>query len=277
MSKATVLDVSTSRVRTTPTMERRPARPRGSLTSRRRQPPKVATARPVAGPAFASDGAVEPLATATTALIDRLWAAHPLSRLLPIDWGGISRALTEVSLRAIADPARALTATADLSLRLSQETVETWIRMMVRCSEEAPPGEALSSDGGGGRRFDAPEWEQHPFFRLLKHGYLAMADWLLREAEGGDLGPAERRWLAFHLRQLVDATSPTLFLPTNPAALRKALETGGASVADGLRHLFADLRAGRLSITDTEAFAPGRNLALTPGKVVHRSHLIELI
>ena len=247
------------------------------MTSRRCHPPKVAAAEPVTAPSFAGDSVHEPLATATTALIDRLWATHPLSRLLPIDWGGISRALTEVSLRAIANPARALTATADLSLRLSQETVDTWIRMMFRWLEEAPPGETLPFDDKPDRRFDAPEWEQNPFFRLLKHGYLAIADWLLREAEGGDLGPAERQRLAFHLRQLVDATSPTLFLPTNPAALRKALETGGASVVDGLRHLFADLRAGRLSITDTEAFAPGRNLALTPGKVVHRNHLIELI
>jgi len=276
MSKATVVDLSASRVGPTAAMEGRPAR--GSLASRRRHPPKVAAAGPVAAPSFAGDGVHEPLATSTAALIDRLWATHPLSRLLPINWGGISRALTEVSLRALADPAHALTATADLSLRLSQEMAETWIRMMLRWLEEAPPGETMPPSGGGAdRRFDAPEWEQHPFFRLLKHGYLAIADWLLREAEGGDLGPAERQRLAFHLRQLVDATSPTLFLPTNPAALRKALETGGASVADGLRHLFADVHAGRLSITDTEAFAPGRNLALTPGKVVHRSRLIELI
>ncbi len=228
-------------------------------------------------PPFAGNGAVEPVATAAAAVIDRFWAAHPLSSLLPIDWGEISRALTEVSLRAIVDPAHALMAGADLSLRLSQETIETWMGMMLRGLEEAPPGETLPSGGGADRRFDAPEWEQHPFFRLLKHSYLAIADWLLREAEGGSLSPAERQRLAFHLRQLVDATSPTLFLPTNPAALRKALETGGASVADGLRHLLADLRAGRLSITDTDAFAPGRNLALTPGKVVHRSRLIELI
>src|SRR6476661_4152808 len=81
----------------------------------------------------------------------------------------------------------------------------------------------------------------------------------------------------FHVRQLVDATSPSLFLPTNPAALRRAFETGGGSVADGVRHLIADLREGRLSMTDTEAFAPGKNLALTPGKVVYRNRLIELI
>jgi polyhydroxyalkanoate synthase len=258
-------------------MERHPATRRRSWTSRPGQPPRVIADGLGAAPHFASDGAVEPVVNAAAATIDRLWAAHPLSKLLPIDWGGIGRALTEVSLRAMVDPTHALRAAAELSLRLSQETVETWIRVMLRWLEEAPPVETLPPGGGVDRRFDAPEWEQHPFFRLLKHFYLTIADWLLREAERGDLHPAERQRLAFHLRQLVDATSPTLFFPTNPAALRKALATGGASVADGLGHLLADLRAGRLSITDTEAFAPGRNLALTPGKVVHRSRLIELI
>jgi polyhydroxyalkanoate synthase len=275
MSDATVVDAPASRADPTAAMESRPATRRGSSSGGK--PQGVAAGGPVAAPPFAGEGAIEPVATAAVAVIDLLWAAHPLSKLLPIDWGGISRALTEVSLRAIVDPAHALMAAADLSLRLSQETVETWIRIMLRWLEETPPGETLPSGGEADRRFDAPEWEQHPFFRLLKQGYLTIADWLLREAEAGDLRPADRQRLAFHLRQLVDATSPTLFLPTNPAALRKALETGGASVADGLRHLLADLRAGRLSITDTDAFAPGRNLALTPGKVVHRSRLIELI
>jgi len=66
-------------------------------------------------------------------------------------------------------------------------------------------------------------------------------------------------------------------LMSNPAALRKAIETGGASVAAGARNLLADINAERLSMVDAEAFAPGRNLALTPGKVIHRNRLIELI
>ena len=88
---------------------------------------------------------------------------------------------------------------------------------------------------------------------------------------------AERQRLEFHLRQFVDAMSPTLLLASNPVALRRAMETGGASLADGARNLMEDLQAGRLSMVDATAFAPGRNLALTPGKVVHRNKLIELI
>ena len=59
--------------------------------------------------------------------------------------------------------------------------------------------------------------------------------------------------------------------------MRRAVETGGISVADGVRNLLGDLKEGKLSMVDATAFAPGRNLALTPGKVVYRNKLIELI
>src|SRR5208337_2309303 len=87
----------------------------------------------------------------------------------------------------------------------------------------------------------------------------------------------DRHRLEFHLRQFVDATSPTLLLVSNPVALRRAVETGGASLAEGIRNLMRDLEEGRLSMVDAAAFAPGRNLALSPGKVVYRNKLIELI
>jgi polyhydroxyalkanoate synthase len=107
--------------------------------------------------------------------------------------------------------------------------------------------------------------------------YLLASDFLLKQAEADDLDPAERERMTFHLQQFVNATSPTLLLLSNPAALRRAMETGGASIADGARNLLGDLKEGRLSMVDATAFAPGRNLALTPGKVVFRNRLIELI
>ncbi|HZH45113.1 MAG TPA: class I poly(R)-hydroxyalkanoic acid synthase, partial [Roseococcus sp.] len=129
------------------------------------------------------------------------------------------------------------------------------------------------------KRFAAPEWRLNPVYRMLKDSYLLASDWLLRHAtaQADGMDEAERRRLEFHLRQFVDAMSPTLLLASNPAALRRAMETGGASLANGARNLMADLKEGRLSMVDATAFAPGRNLALSPGKVVHRNRLIELI
>jgi polyhydroxyalkanoate synthase len=210
-------------------------------------------------------------------MADQLWRANPLHRLLPISWGEITRALVTLSARSTADPIRATAAAANLGLTIWQDAAETWIATAARWWGLPSATSARRASPEGDRRFDAPEWEQHPFFRLLKQNYLALSRYLLEEAERQAADPAERQRLVFHLRQFLDAMSPTSFLPTNPAALRKASETGGGSVADGLRNLLDDLRQGRLSMTDTAAFAPGTNLATTTGKVVYRNRLIELI
>ena len=210
-------------------------------------------------------------------MADQLWRANPLHRLLPISWGEITRALVTLSDRSMADPVHATTAAANLGLTMWREAAEIWIGTAARWWGLAPAAPARPEGAETDRRFDAPEWEQHPFFRLLKQSYLALSKQLLEEAERQAVDPDERQRLVFHLRQFLDAISPTTFLPTNPAALRKAWETGGGSVADGLRNLLDDLRQGRLSMTDTAAFAPGKNLATTPGKVVYRNRLIELI
>ena len=210
-------------------------------------------------------------------MADQLWRANPLHRLLPISWGEITRALVTLSDRSTADPVHATTAAANLGLTMWREAAEIWISTAARWWGLAPAAPARPEGAEADRRFDAPEWEQHPFFRLLKQSYLALSKQLLEEAERQAVNPDERQRLVFHLRQFLDAISPTSFLPTNPVALRKAWETGGGSVADGLRNLLDDLRQGRLSTTDTAAFALGENLATTPGKVVYRNRLIELI
>jgi len=138
-------------------------------------------------------------------------------------------------------------------------------------------GDAPPAPKAADKRFAAADWHNNPAYRTLKDAYLLASDWLMQQGEADDLDPAERQRLQFHLRQFVDATSPALMLLSNPVAMRRALETGGASVATGLQNLLGDLKEGRLSMVDETAFAPGRNLALTPGKVVHRNKLIELI
>jgi polyhydroxyalkanoate synthase len=213
----------------------------------------------------------------TAAVIDQMWQANPLQKLLPVDWEAITLALATLGARSMADPVNATTMVAKLNMRLWQEAAETWVGTASRWWGLATPTEDKLRGPAADRRFEAPEWEQHPFFRVLKQCYLAIAAQLREEADRKVPDPTERHRLIFHIQQLIDATSPTLFLPTNPAALRKALETGGGSVADGLRNLVADLREGRMTMTDTEAFAPGKNLAITQGKVVYRNRLIELI
>ncbi len=219
--------------------------------------------------------AKDPILASILRATDDALNANPLRQVIPVDWAEIARALRTIWLRSISRPESAM-ATADFSMRQGQATVDTWNEAWQRWCGLARPGPEAS--GGADKRFAAPEWQGNPVYRTLKELYLLASDWLLRQAsEAEDLSPAERQHLEFHLRQFVDAVSPTLLLITNPVALRRAVETGGASLAEGTRNLMHDLEEGRLSMVDAEAFAPGRNLALSPGKVVYRNKLIELI
>src|SRR3954462_1890991 len=208
--------------------------------------------------------------------MDEMWNANPLREIVPIDWAEIARALRIVWLRSLRKPETAK-AVLDFNTDLWRSVFTLWHEAGQRWlgrADTAPTQGSASAD----KRFAAPEWHANPVYRTLKEVYLLASDWLLEQADSAnDMDEAERQRINFYLRQFVDAMSPALMLMSNPAALHKAIETGGASIVAGARNLMADLNAGRLSMVDAEAFAPGRNLALTPGKVVHRNRLIELI
>jgi polyhydroxyalkanoate synthase len=209
--------------------------------------------------------------------IDQMWNANPLRDVVPVDWSEIARALRIVWLRSLRKPSAAL-AVADLNQDLWRSAVDVWQEAGQRWlgMTSALPVNGLSS-AAADKRFAAPEWHANPIYRTLQQIYLLASDWLLQQGDVEDMDEAEQQRINFHLRQFVDAMSPALILLSNPVALRKAIETGGTSIAAGAANLAADLQAGRLSMVDTEAFAPGKNLALTPGKVVHRNRLMELI
>src|SRR5205814_6542588 len=126
--------------------------------------------------------------------------------------------------------------------------------------------------------FSAADWQRNPTYDAIKQTYLLSATALLRSAaEVQGLDAAQQHRLQFYLRQFIDAISPTNFLFTNPQVLHETIESGGQNLLKGTQQLLRDLRAGQLTMTNTEAFAPGRNLAVTPGHVIHRNKLIELL
>jgi polyhydroxyalkanoate synthase len=207
--------------------------------------------------------------------IEQVWNANPLRDVIPLDWAGIVWALRTVWLRSLSQPS-AVPTVAELNAAVWRSSLDIWNEAGRRWLGQSSfdPAEAAK---GGDKRFTAPEWHGNPLYRTLKEVYLLASDWLLKHDEVADMGDAERLRLDFHLRQFVDAMSPALLLASNPVALRRAFETGGTSLADGMRNLMNDIRHGRLSMVDQSTFAPGRNLALTPGKVVYRNKLLELI
>jgi polyhydroxyalkanoate synthase len=135
----------------------------------------------------------------------------------------------------------------------------------------------LVASAAADRRFKAPAWREQPYFAFLKQAYLLYAEYMRELAKQAPLPEHEKRRLEFTTRQYLDAIAPTNFPATNPDVLAKAFATEGASLVQGLRNLADDAQKGRITMTDEKAFAVGRNLALTPGSVVFRNDLIELI
>ena len=134
---------------------------------------------------------------------------------------------------------------------------------------------ALAKD----KRFADPAWRDNPAFFAIGEAYFAaveLTEDLLAVGRGDPVTDAKAR-LASEL--ILAALAPTNYLATNPAALKRAFETGGASVVAGARNFLDDLRNnnGMPRQVDTRPFKVGRNLAATPGKVVFRNDLMELI
>src|SRR6056297_3802346 len=135
----------------------------------------------------------------------------------------------------------------------------------------------------GDKRFSNPLWESHPFFRYVKRQYALNAQAIERALDeiDEDLPDKDRRRLDYFAHQIIDMMSPTNFLVTNPDALERALETEGESLVKGLENLIADLEANKgellVRLADEDAFELGGNIATTPGEVVFRNKMFELI
>ncbi len=157
-----------------------------------------------------------------------------------------------------------------------QKHAELWQAMVRRKPGEPPPNVVPGEPGD--RRFDHPAWSESPIYDWLRQAYRLNADYLKKITEAAPVpeGQAKDR-LRFLTRQFVDAMAPSNFVATNPEFVRKALETKGESIAQGIRNLISDLEKGRISMTDETAFEVGRNLAITPGAVVFENELMQLI
>lgn len=130
----------------------------------------------------------------------------------------------------------------------------------------------------GDARFDAPEWRDDLYYDLLKQWYLLGTRWIGEAVyDTPAMSKHNRRRAAFWVRQWFNALAPSNFFFTNPVALRKFRETGGQSVLDGFKRWSEDARAGELRMVDSRGFSVGHNLATTPGSVVFRNQLLELI
>jgi polyhydroxyalkanoate synthase len=220
--------------------------------------------------AQASEGEKDPWIT----LIDQLWQANPYSKLVPLDPAEITRTFQQLWLDAARNPGHAWATYSEFVQQYTQVMASAALKFWGQGRE----GEPVITPEKGDKRFSAPDWQQNPAFDALKQSYLLASTTLLRSAsEVQGLDEHQQRKLIFYLRQFLDAISPTNVTFTNPQVIHETVQSGGQNLVTGMEHLLRDIKAGQMKMTDTDAFAPGRNLALTPGEVIYRNKLIELI
>lgn len=139
------------------------------------------------------------------------------------------------------------------------------------------PQNVVVAPAPGDRRFNHPAWRDSPFHAFLMQSYLVNSDLLRQALRDAALPEDDRKLLQFVMNQQIDALSPANFPAANPEVLRAAVASGGQSLVQGAQNFARDLQAQTVQNTDTAAFQVGKNLAVTPGKVVMQNELVQLI
>ncbi|MEM0907853.1 MAG: class I poly(R)-hydroxyalkanoic acid synthase [Pseudomonadota bacterium] len=187
-----------------------------------------------------------------------------------------TRTLSRVGHYWMADPRRAFEAQA----RLAADWMDLCAHTMRRLAgEDVPP---VATPDPSDRRFKDEDWSTLQFFDFLKQAYLITTRWAERLVEEtDDLDEHTRRKAAFYVKQLSAALSPSNFIFTNPELLRETASRSGENLASGMKMLAEDVARGhgqlKVRQTDPTKFAVGKNMALTPGKVIAQNAVCQVI
>jgi polyhydroxyalkanoate synthase len=190
-----------------------------------------------------------------------------------VDVAGLGDALRRAARAGLTSPAPVVTAALRLVGDLARVPVVSTARWLG--AELEPPVPVDLRD----RRFADPAWSTNPAFHALRLAYLAASRFARDVVGSAELEADVARKAALAVDLLLDALAPTNQLLLNPAALKRAFDTGGTSLVKGARNAVDDLlhNGGRPRQVDASGFAVGRNLACTPAKVVYRNELMELL
>jgi polyhydroxyalkanoate synthase len=174
------------------------------------------------------------------------------------------------------DPQRAL----ELQSSLGKAYLDLWAHAARRMAGKKV--EPVVVPLPGDKRFADTEWSSNQYFDFLKQAYLLTVQWAYRLVEGAQgLDPHTRHKAEFYIRQIANAIAPTNFVLTNPELLRETIGSKADNLVRGMKMLAEDIEAGRGDLkirqSDSSMFEVGRNLALTPGKVIFENDLMQLI
>ncbi len=189
-----------------------------------------------------------------------------------IDPIGMATPLLHAQLAWLSHPQELGDALSGFSARLWELQAHSWRRALGTASRD------VEQPNPDDTRFADPVWTDSASWDIVKEWYLLVTHQvqdMLYDTPG--LSNRDRRRAAFWWRKWLNAVAPTNFLLTNPVAMQKAIETKGESLLKGMNNLFSDFQAGNIQMTRPTDFVVGKTLATTPGKVVFRNHLLEVL
>ncbi|MEM9198379.1 MAG: class I poly(R)-hydroxyalkanoic acid synthase [Pseudomonadota bacterium] len=187
-------------------------------------------------------------------------------------------AFSELQQAMIANPEKI----AEATMSHWQNQAELWRRAMMRfmgAEDEGP----VTKPARGDKRFRHEDWSENVLFDYLKQSYLLTSDYIMDavRAVDDDIDDRDRTKVEFYTRQFIEALSPSNFFTLNPEVLRATADEKGENLVRGLQMMLEDLERGKGKLlirqTDMEKFAVGKNMALTPGKVVFENNVMQLI
>lgn len=189
---------------------------------------------------------------------------------------GLAPAAVTVLQRALNNPIGMMNAFGKLSQGMVQ------LQMAATARAVGVQTDAVIEGDPRDQRFAERTWSENPAFFALQQAYQLLsrfAEDVLQIGSTGDPDDLDDRKAAFLVRLMIEALSPTNFPGTNPEAMIRAFQTGGRSLIQGAANLLEDYveRGGMPQKVDTSGFALGVNLAVSPGQVVYRNKLIEII
>ncbi|RLQ87996.1 PHA/PHB synthase family protein [Notoacmeibacter ruber] len=197
----------------------------------------------------------------------------------PSETPEIVRSTVETMMRVrqhwLSNPVRAM----DMQTRLMAGMLEAWSTNVSRMAgQDIQPEPTVQKD----KRFAGDDWSANPFFAFLRDSFFVLDKWTKGLVEDMDeMDRDEKRKAEFLLGQVMNALSPSNFLLTNPTVMREMFESNGENLARGMKMLAEDVERGkgeiRLRQVDTTPFKVGENIAVSPGKVVARNRLCEIL
>jgi len=192
----------------------------------------------------------------------------------------IGTAFMELTTQMMADPDKM----AEAQMALWQDYMSLWQNAAQGMLGQGAPGGStpVATPDKGDKRFRGDDWESNQIFDFIKQSYLLTSRWVQNTVHDVDgLDDATARKVDFYTQQFTDAMAPTNFVATNPDVLRETIESKGENLVRGLSNMLDDLERGKgklaIKMTDEDAFTVGENIAVSPGKIIWQSDLIQLI